>query len=445
MKNIGILSIFLYVFLLCTSNSFSAYIMPFAVLGATIQYFKKREIKIGYPPLFYTYLFIFITGIIFNYFSESGITGVKSFINSNSYFLSAYLFLNCVDNDSYSDKKLNWIINTFILGGVILSLLCFRQFYFYFLLLERDFGKLFSARVQGLAEYYYVGHYLMLVGIMTFSKLYNFNFSYDLNKKNDKLKTYLNFSILIIANLIIFEGMLLSKTRASIYAYFFAYISIVLFRFNLKKLLIYIPILFMVYFGNPNYIRGFSQYITVHETDNNPRQASDNLRRIMIDGAINTYKSNPIIGIGNGELIGYKWIQKNNLKLVEKDDPLIKSVDRKEFISISESHNMYLNMLMKNGLLILAFLTQFFIFIPIIFFKTIKKIKENSSSEYEWQNIGAIAGIGCFLIVGMAWSVWIYLSEIQEIFHFLTFILLYHYCKYFDNGTIKINLNNQES
>lgn len=416
MENITTVAFAVYAFLFLASCAFNFYMIPIIALGSVVNYIKSRVIKVSYKPVLYCYSFILLGGVVLNYFSDSGIVGVLTFLLVNTLFIYMYIFLNAVNKK----RHLNFIINSFIGGGVTLSLICLLQFYKFFAGNYYNLEKIIGFRPPGLVEYFFAGLYLIYTGFFLFSKLFN---GEHLNRGK---KGKVCFYIILVSFILNYEAIILNQSRAAIYTFIFICMVMSFYRFNWWKILLSFLLIFGVYFSNPRSIRGFSEHITVKIEDNNPRQKSDNMRRLVYRGAWEIYKKNPITGIGNAHHVSAYWMQSYMKKLAQDKNEIVNLVDETEFKIMSEAHSMYFNLLMKNGILILAFLTQFFIIIPILFFKVLKKAKE---SEDRANIIGAGAGIAGFLITGITWYLWNYLVEIQEVFQFLTFILLFYYQK----------------
>lgn len=416
MENITTLAFAAYAFLFLASCAFNFYMVPIIALGAVVDYIKRRVIKVSYKPVLYCYSFILLGGVILNYFSDSGIVGVLTFLLVNTLFIYMYIFLNAVNKK----KHLNFIINSFAAGGVTLSLICLLQFYKFFAGNYYELEKIIGFRPPGLVEYFFAGLYLIYTGFFLFSKLLNGEYL----KKGSREKIY--FSVILISFIINYEAIILNQSRAAIYTFIFICAVMSFYRFNWRKVLLSFLLIFGVYFSNPKSIRGFSEHLTVKIEDNNPRQKSDNMRRMVYRGAWEIYKKNPITGIGNAHHVSAYWMQSYMRKLAQDKNEIVNLVDEREFQVMSEAHSMYFNLLMKNGILILAFLIQFFIIIPSLFIKVLKKAED---SEDRANIIGVGAGIAGFLITGITWYLWNYLVEIQEVFQFLTFILLFYYQK----------------
>ncbi|MGL6098322.1 MAG: hypothetical protein ACRC0G_01725, partial [Fusobacteriaceae bacterium] len=110
----------------------------------------------------------------------------------------------------------------------------------------------------------------------------------------------------------------------------------------------------------------------------------------------------------------------------------------------TESHSTYFNFLMQNGIVILLYLFFFAIVIPYQFWKNHSRIKEfvllkkigahKFSTEdylgnenidiYESINVGALVSIINLLVVGLAWDMWSWAFQVQEIFQFMIFLIM---------------------
>lgn len=421
MEYIAVIGAVLYAFLFLASSAFTFYMVPVVALGGVLAYLKKRETRIGYRPLFYNYIFILIMGAIFNFFSPSGHEGVKEFLVTNTYFIYIYIFLNAI----FEKKHMRYIIIAFMTGGAVLSVICIAQYYVAYIH-GGSMEAIASFRSPGLVEYFYVGLYLIFTGIMLFSKIFNKDYSQKMESKN-----IIFLVLLLLGNILNFEAIILNKSRAAIYTYMFICILITLYRFSWKKTSIAIILLLGIYFLNPPEVRGMSEHITISMEDDNPRSQSDNMRLLVFKGAVEIYKRHPIFGVGNDHFQSALWMKKY-FNTMERDGmALVDRVNEYEFEVMSEAHSIYFNLLIKNGILIIAFLIQFFIIIPMLFFKTMKK---SENIEEEGDIIGAFGGILAFLITGITWYSWHYMPEIQEIFQFMTFIIMFYYVKYYEKN-----------
>lgn len=361
----------------------------FSVIGEYISYFyilsvfinSKLNMKIGYLLLVITlinvwidkekikkvnkniyvmFFIIFVMGIIWNYFGSAS-DGIDKFIRENGKFIYGIALIILLNEKK--KKEINFII---AFGINILSIL-FLYFNFPWLL-NNDL-----TRARG----------IILMGI-TYLLIYSLE------------KLFREKKILWILSSI-FPILALIKTNSRMGA---VVLIIILGIYLLQKLienkknLKYIFIIFIILLGSIKIIP--SNYInrvkTSFHTKNN---VSNEDRIVMWKAAVHIFNENRIFGIGNDS--------KDSIPLIQEyvDKNVADKRIRNEFLlypRFPRVHNMYLDFLMQNGIMIILYLFLLFYVIPKeLIFKIKNKTAEILSGTYS---------ILSFYIYGITWSVW---------------------------------------
>lgn len=435
MYKLGFLSLLVYILMLIGVEKYRMVVMPFALLGLVMVYFKKRKFEVGSWKILISYLIILGAGYIFNLLSISGARGGEYFLILNTIFVFAFMFLNFIE----SEKELSTVINFFIGSGVLLAFVSIYQYISRYAESGWDIATISGYRTSGFENIFYTSVLLMVTGTVTVAKLYVEKLDWK-NRKN----IFQNY-IYIFSAVIIFQGLLFTKTRASIYTFFGGSILILLSKIQLKKALLFLVALFAIYGANPSHVKSRAESIAINPNEEHPLRDNENLRRIMWTGAYHIWKDHPILGVGNDiEVVREKMADYS--RSIEDENGYITYGIKGDFFrsKFTESHSTYFNFLMQNGMVILLYLIffggvltyQFWInSVKIREFFLLKKIGAHkfSSAEYlgneniniyESINIGAMVAIINLLVVGLAWDVWSWAFQVQEIFQLMVFFLM---------------------
>lgn len=374
------------------------------VISLIYNYFYKKEnIKIPYKPVIYIYCIIFILGIIWNLLSPGGMEGIGRFISVNKRFMSIILFFNIIN----TEKKFNNLKNIFILGGVITGVYCLGNYGRIMI----NSKNILDYRTMGFTNYAYTSGAFMMCGLLIFGMLWN---KFNIKNKVDWLYG--------LGLLVILGGLFTTKTRAAILGFIIGSIIVIIMNFNLKKLIILLFLGGIVGISCPQNIKksGLTRItqITLKSNSKNVNTVSDNLRRVMWKGSIYAWENNKIFGTGSRGT--GKWVQEYADKNVDKNGYLEPGVTRKMF-TFREAHSIYLNFLAELGILSIGYLILFFIILPLLVLKIFKKKKNKYIGEFT----GATGALYGYLAYGVVWSIWGYFGNIQEIFQYMIFILIY--------------------
>ena len=415
-------------------------VMPFAVLGLLFVYIKKRKFEVGSIHILLSYIVILGAGYLFNLLSISGARGGEYFLILNTIFVFAFIFLNLIE----SGRELFITRNFFIGAGVLLGLVSIHQYISIYWGSGWDEAVITSYRSKGFENIFYTSVLLMVTGMILISKLYIEKLEWKTAKERGVNALY------ILSAVIIFQGLLFTKTRASIYTFFAGFILILLSKIRVKKALVFLAALFTLYGINPTHVKSITETVTIDPDQAGPRQHSDNLRRIMWTGAYHVWKDYPILGVGNDiEVVREKMADYS--RTIEDEKGYIAYGIKGDFFrsKFTESHSTYFNFLMQNGMVILLYLFFFGVIIPYQFWVNNKKTREFSllkkigahkfSTEeylgdeniesYESINTGAMVAIINLLVVGLAWDMWSWAFQVQEIFQFMVFLLMAVYVR----------------
>lgn len=418
MYKLGFLSLLVYTVMLIGVEKYRMYLLPFAGLGILFIYLKKKRLESGSKKILFLYLAILGLGYVFNLLSESGSQGTDFFLLINSIFIFAFIFINFVE----TEKHLSILRDIFIFAGGILGVICISEYMRFYMRVQHNPSLMIYFRAGAFEKYFYSGVLLMTAGIMGTAKLYIEKIKWD--SVADKIGTVLT----IISLTAIFQGLLLTKTRSAIYTFALGYILILIYKFRWKKTAIFLLAFGTIYTLNPDHVKKFSETVTIKQEQEGYRQESDNQRRVMWKIAVETWKSSPIIGVGNDIKVVKKYMDINSKKFENESGYITGSMKGEDFRKrFTESHSLYLNILMQNGILILMYLGLFIYAIPELFYRNWKKIKGQLSGDkelYESINVGAMVGIVNLLIIGLAWDVWGWAFQVQEIFQYLLMFLM---------------------
>lgn len=405
--NIGMLGVILYLLGFSFSDYSSNRGSFLMILSFIFQvFYKKKKIEFGEKKIMYMFFFILIFGCIWTSFSYDGVNSIGRFIKVNKRFLETFLMLNIIK------EKKQFIIaeKTFIIGAIIVAI----YYIFDYILNYNIASTRVNYRCEGFKNVTYSA------GILMMSSMYLFGKIWEVKTIKEIYTKYID----IISFIIIFIGLILTKLRASLLGVGAGIIFIIIFRFNWKKVLFFLILSISLILVVPDTIIERVRYITIEESMKNINTSSDNLRRIMWQGSIYTWKNNKIFGAG-ARGTEY-WIQKFADENTDKSGKTLYGIKRKYF-TFGEAHSIYLNMLAETGIFSVLYFIQLFIFIPILAFKNLKVNKNKGEKE------GVIAGIISYYVMGAVWSLWGYYGAVQSIFQFMLFMLMYFYLKDLEN------------
>lgn len=398
-ENVGIIGIILYLLGFSFSDYSNNRGSTLMILSFFFQiFYKKNKIEYGEKKIIYMFFFILVFGSIWTCFSYDGINSLGRFIKVNKRFLDMFFMLNILK------EKKQFIIaeKTFIISAVIVAIYYIFDYISNYSLASTEVNY----RCEGFKNVTYSAGILMIATMYLFGKLWR------TKNINELCLKYIE----VIQFIIIFIGLLLTKLRASLLGIVAGVIFIIIFSFDLKKVLLMLILGSSLIFVVPNTIIERVRYITIEANMQNVNTGSDNTRRVMWKGSIYTWKNNKIFGAGAR---GTKyWIQKFADENTNADGTTLYGVDRKGF-TYGEAHSIYLNMVAETGVFSILYFIQLFIFIPLLSLKTLK-IDDNKGEK-----IGAIAGIISYLVMGVVWSLWGYYGMVQSMFQFMIFILMY--------------------
>lgn len=379
----------------------------FSVIGEYISYFyilsvfinSKLNMKIGYLLLVITLInvwidkekikkvnkniyvmfsIIFVMGIIWNYFGSAS-DGIDKFIRENGKFIYGIALI--ISLNEKKKKEINFII---AFGINILSIL-FLYFNFSWLL-NNDL-----TRARG----------IILMGT-TYLLIYSLE------------KLFREKKILWILSSI-FPILALIETNSRMGA---VVLIIILGIYLLQKLienkknLKYILIILFILLGSIKIIP--SNYINRVKTSFHTKNNVSNEDRIVIwKAAFHIFNENKIFGIGNDS--------KDSTPLIQEyvDKNVTDKRIRNEFLlypRFPRVHNMYLDFLLQNGIMIILYLFLLFYIIPKeLIFKIKNKTAEILSGTYS---------ILSFYLYGITWSVWSDYGIIHVLFQVILAITL---------------------
>lgn len=422
MYKLGLIGLLAYAFTFMGIEEFGLITLPISILGAYICYRKDKRVEVINMKLFLVYFIFLVVGVVFNIFSKSGLKGAETFAIINLNFGVILIFINIVRKP----KEIFLLRDIFICSGVVVGAISIYQYIQVYIKNGYSEDAVMFYRSTGIDGIFYSGVLLTVTGIMLIAKLYLEKMEWT--DKKDRIKNI----FWIISAVVIFQGLLMTKLRAGIYAFIFVYFLILIYRFNWKKALIFIAALSIIYGITPEHVKKYSEAVTIKSDQENPRKNSDNLRRIMWNGAYNIWKQSPVIGVGNSTRVVRDKMNEYMESIEDEEGYISYGIKGKDFKDrLVDSHSMYLNVLMQNGFLILLFIFFLVYIVPEQFYKNymgIEKLKDTTSEtqleKYRSINGGAMGGIISLMIIGLAWDVWHWSTSTQEIFQFMLMFLL---------------------
>ncbi|MGX6591097.1 O-antigen ligase family protein [Cetobacterium ceti] len=363
--------------------------------------FYKKKIKLPYKPIIYGYFTIFILGIIWNILSPGGFGGIERFISVNKRFLVMIFLYNVID----TEEKFKKLINIFLIGSVITG-----GYTIYKYIDNLSLGY----RADGFMNIPYTAGVLMMSSLMFFGKIWDEEFNWKIKS------TYLY----ILGFIITYGGMLCTKTRAVVIGSFLGIFLIMIMKIKVKKTIGCILIGIGLLIGSPKTIKKdiFTRItqITFKANEKNENMASDNFRRIMWHGSIYAWEQSKIFGVGSRNTGNY--VQKYADLAVKENGEILPGISRADF-TYREAHSIYLNYLAEVGILIVGYLIILYGIIPNLIYKIWKR----KNIKYCGEFLGASGAIVSYYFYGLVWSVWGYYGLIQDIFQFMTYILIMVY------------------
>lgn len=405
-ENIGIVGAVLYLLGFSFSDYSSNRGSCLMILSFLFQIFYKKKIEFGEKKIMYMFFFILIFGCIWTSFSYDGVNSIGRFIKVNKRFLETFLMLNIIK------EKRQFIVaeKTFILGALIVAI-----YYMLDYILNYNIASTHvNYRCEGFKNATYSAGILMMGSMYLFGKIWEIKTIKEIYSK------YID----IISFIIIFIGLILTKLRASLLGIGAGIIFIIIFSFDWKKVLLLFLLGSSLIFVVPDTIIERVRHITIEKSIKSVNTGSDNMRRIMWQGSVYTWKNNKIFGAGAR---GTKyWVQKFADENTDKNGKTLYGFNREEF-TYGEAHSIYLNMLAETGIFSILYFIQLFIFIPSLVLKSLKANKNKG------EKLGAIVGMISYYIMGAVWSLWGYYGAVQSIFQFMLFILIYFYLEDLQN------------
>lgn len=406
-ENIGIVGVVLYLLGFSFSDYSSNRGSWLMILSFLFQiFYKKKKIEFGEKKIMYMFFFILIFGCIWTSFSYDGVNSIGRFIKVNKRFLETFLMLNIIK------EKRQFIVaeKTFILGALIVAI-----YYMLDYILNYNIASIHvNYRCEGFKNVTYSAGILMMGSMYLFGKIWEIKTIKEIYSK------YID----IISFIIIFIGLILTKLRASLLGIGSGIIFIIIFSFDWKKVLLLFLLGSSLIFVVPDTIIERVRHITIEKSIKSVNTGSDNMRRIMWQGSVYTWKNNKIFGAGAR---GTKyWVQKFADENTDKNGKTLYGFNREEF-TYGEAHSIYLNMLAETGIFSILYFIQLFIFIPSLVLKSLKANKNKG------EKLGAIVGMISYYIMGAVWSLWGYYGAVQSIFQFMLFILIYFYLEDLQN------------
>lgn len=397
--NIGIVGIILYLLGFSFSDYSNNRGSCLMILSFLFQiFYKKNKIEFGEKKIMYMFFFILIFGSIWTLFSYDGINSLGRFIKINKRFLDMFFMLNIIREKQH----FKIVERAFVVSAIIVAI-----YYIFDYILNYSLASTqVNYRCEGFKNVTYSAGILMIATMYLLGKLW----------KIENMKEFFSKYIEIISFVIIVIGLFLTKLRASLLGVMAGVIFIIIFSFDIKKIILLILMACGLIFTAPDTVIERVKHITIKANMYSVNTGSDNTRRVMWRGSIYAWENNKIFGAGAR---GTKyWIQKFADENTDKNGKTLYGVGRKSF-TYGEAHSIYLNMLAETGVFSILYFIQLFIFIPLLSLKTLKM--DNNKGE----KLGAIAGIISYLVMGVVWSLWGYYGMIQSMFQFMLFILMY--------------------
>lgn len=363
-----------------------------------IFYYKDRKIEFGEKKIMYLFFMILFLGILWTSFSYDGTHSIGRFIKVNKRFLDIFLMLNIIK----SRREFKIVEGTFLFGAVVLAAYYIYDYFSKIATVSTRVGY----RCEGFKNVAYS------TGLLMIAFLYLFGIIWEIKSIKEAKEKYYYYILLFIIS----YGLILTKLRAGFLGAIGGVILIIILRFKAKKIFMLLIFACCLLFITPKSVIERTRHITIFKTMDNINKASDNLRRVMWQGSIYTWKNNKIFGAGAR---GTKyWIQKYADENTDEKGYLAPGVTR-EMFTFGEAHSIYLNMLAETGIFSILYFVQLFIFIPSFVLRILKNKKDIG------RKIGAAAGIAGFYIFGVVWSIWGYFGMVQSIFQFMLFIMMY--------------------
>lgn len=337
----------------------------------------KENLNCGNKNLKLFILYYIIIGTCWNFLGGMSYKPARSFLKMTRYISLLFFMYPLIQN-----KK--DIIKKFLFCGLISYIILFQKVF------EQFISKKYF-RVSGFMDINVTSIIASIVGSFVFSILLD----------EEKILKKLGYLIVYISTFVV---LIATKGRGALVALITTSIIIVGINIfenrNLKKIMKILVILFLVmgigYKAIPS--KNFNRFKTTFNMSETPQNASNYIRIEMWKNALWRIKQKPILGYGT------KFDSKNMFKKYVKNMP--EKTENEKYIKkiflngFDDSHNMYLNAFIDNGLFVLNLLIIWFIIPSYIFFKYIRKIEKKGIF------IGFFGGISSFLIQGLFWPIW---------------------------------------
>ena len=217
-----------------------------------------------------------------------------------------------------------------------------------------------------------------------------------------KEKKYKYFIISLIVYLCDISGVLLGQSRGSWIALIGGIVLFFILLIKNKKLLLSIFFIIVICSGillksgklDNNY------YINRFKSIKNISSDSPKIRILMWEGAIDTYKNNPIFGSGRDNSSKYilKYLEDN-----KKYEEVQNKYMLREIAKAGNPHNMYFSSISEEGILSLLLFSfwGFILLREILFFKILKK-----EDLFYYLMIGCISLTFTFYLAGLTENAW---------------------------------------
>lgn len=322
------------------SLGLSIAVLLYLVIKKQIK-FRKKDI------LLYAFLLILLVGQIYTidkFYGSRTIIGYVIFIIAYYYF-------------SILKKKKEIYYSLFIIGVVQAMIGILQKIGLYYKIIQ---VKELTERAKIIGTIGHVNQFSHFLSIIFISSLALFLF------EKNKLKKMLLF----LGEILIFQTILFTKTRASLLALTIAFIilliygkKLIMYKNNKKQFLLLITVFIVQIFFN------YSSFETRIKSSNNFESGSVAERVNIWKKSLLMISGNPILGSGTGSFFEHEIKYMNNIQSYIQQNPKMtqkeKSQLQNDYKIVGHTHNEYLQFYVENG--IFAFLLILGIAIKIIY------------------------------------------------------------------------------
>ena len=328
----------------------SVLVLLFLVINKQIK-FRKKDISL------YTFLLILLIGQVY---TIDKFYGMRTIIGCIIFLITSYYFSSIKNK-----KEIYYMLFTI---GVIQAIIGITQkIGFYYKIIP---VKELTDRAKIIGTIGHVNQFSHFLSIIFISSLVLFLFERNQFKKN----------ILFVGEVIIFQTILFTKTRASLLALIIAFIvllfvgkKLIKYKNNKKQFLILIFIFTIQIFFN------YSSFEKRVKNSNNFKTGSVAERVDIWKKALLMISEKPILGSGTGSFFEHEIKYMNNIERYIRQNPKILKEEKlklkKDYKIIGHTHNEYLQFYVENGMF--AFLLIIGIVCKIIYdFVKISKLKK---------------------------------------------------------------------